>query len=236
MDFTKYFSKIRQAESGGNPNAENPHGASGLYQFVETTWKGLGYDWKDRFNPELQQEAAQRYTEETYKSLNKFVQGEVTDADLYGAHFLGAAGYRRLYKADPNTPITDIMSEKEIAQNQSVVRNKDGSYKTAQGIKDWLKSKMGQTADTESYSYTIPKTEYTFPRESMEQIAPRPGGLESAKILEDTPKENHRENLINYVEKEKSEQTLLNNSLNTVQQLQSTPSYLEDENLFQFYG
>ena len=56
--YSKYLSKIRTSESSGNDNATNPHGAAGRYQFVPSTWKRMGYDMKDIYNPKLQEEAA----------------------------------------------------------------------------------------------------------------------------------------------------------------------------------
>lgn len=39
-----YQSCVIQRESGGNPRAVNPSsGAGGLYQFMPSTWRGLGY-------------------------------------------------------------------------------------------------------------------------------------------------------------------------------------------------
>ena len=45
--------QIMMAESSGNPFAENPSSASGLFQVTAETWAGCSpYPWNDRFDPE----------------------------------------------------------------------------------------------------------------------------------------------------------------------------------------
>lgn len=146
--YKKYLSKIRTAESSGDDYATNPHGAAGRYQFLPSTWTRMGYDIKDIYNPRLQEEAAQRFTDFNANYLRKRLGIEPTDTDLYGAHFLGAAGYSQLYKTPNNAPISTVMSSKEIAANPFV------KGKTVGYVKNWLAKKMNQPGveydDTES--------------------------------------------------------------------------------------
>lgn len=134
-----YLEKIKASESGGNRYAKNPHGsASGYFQFVKGTWEGLGYDWSDRFDPNLQYEAAKKFTTNNANYLRRNLGVEPTHADLYGAHFLGAAGYKNLYKTPDDRPISDVMSSREIASNPFV------KGKTVGYVKDWLRKKTGE--------------------------------------------------------------------------------------------
>jgi hypothetical protein len=152
-DLDLYFSKVRGSESGGKANAKNPYSsASGLYQFTRSTWEGLGYDWDDRFNPSLQQEAATKFTKNNINYLRKNLGIEPTHADLYGAHFLGAVGYKNLYKTADSRPISDVMSPLALSQNKGLVYNKDGSLKTVGDIKNWLNKKMKAKVSTKSTS------------------------------------------------------------------------------------
>ena len=89
--YSSYLSKIRASESSGNDLAHNQYGASGRYQFLPSTWKGMGYNLKDIYNTQLQEEAVFRLTTDNSNYLKKRLGINPTDADLYGAHFLGPA-------------------------------------------------------------------------------------------------------------------------------------------------
>jgi hypothetical protein len=135
-DLDGYLEKIKASESGGKRYAKNPYGsASGYFQFIKGTWEGLGYDWKDRFDPNLQYEAAKKFTTSNANYLRKNLGVEPTHADLYGAHFLGAVGYKNLYKTADDRPISDVMSPSEIASNPFV------KGKTVGFVKEWLRKK-----------------------------------------------------------------------------------------------
>ena len=138
--YTNYLSKIRSSESGGNDKARNPHGASGRYQFLPSTWTNMGYNVKDIYNPQLQEEAAYKLTKQNADFLKRKLGIQPTDADLYGSHFLGAYGYTKLYKAQDSAPISTVMSNIEIAHNPFL------KGKTVGYLKNWLSKKMGQPA------------------------------------------------------------------------------------------
>lgn len=90
--------RIKQAESGGNPNAKNPlSSASGLYQFTDATWRSAvdkfgrrsGLKYSDKNNPQAQEQMMAALTQDNAKILqNKGI--EPTDGNLYFAHFMGA--------------------------------------------------------------------------------------------------------------------------------------------------
>lgn len=95
---TNLQSKIKQAESAGDPNAKNPNSsASGLFQFTDSTWnsavdkwgRSRGIKYSDKNNPEAQQFLAEKLTQDNARILqNKGI--EPTDGNLYFAHFMGA--------------------------------------------------------------------------------------------------------------------------------------------------
>lgn len=144
-----YLEKIKASESGGNRYAKNPYGsASGYFQFIRSTWEGLGYDWEDRFDPKLQYEAAKRFTQSNADYLRKNLGVEPTHADLYGAHFLGAVGYKNLYKTADDRPISDVMSQQEINSNPFV------KGKTVGYVKEWLRKKTKTKASDSPQKYT----------------------------------------------------------------------------------
>ena len=119
-DYTEYLKKIKAAESGGNKYAKNPfpkQTASGIFQFTKGTWQDLGFDWKDRYDENKQYEAVNKFTNLNANYFKKNFKKEPTHADLYGMHWLGAAGYKKLYNADENASISEVMSDNEIAVN-----------------------------------------------------------------------------------------------------------------------
>ena len=145
-NYEEYFRRIRAAESGGNKYAKNPfkgQTASGIYQFTKGTFEGLGYDWKDRFDNNIQTQAAVKFTKQNEDYLKKRLGIKPNYADLYGAHFLGAAGYAKLYRTSNNLPISSVMSQNEIDVNPSYTKNKDGSLKTVGEVKAILAKKTG---------------------------------------------------------------------------------------------
>ena len=90
--------RIKQAESSGNPNAQNPlSSASGLYQFTNDTWRSVvdkfgrrsGIRYSDKNNPQAQEQMVAALLQDNARILqNKGI--EPSDANLYFAHFMGA--------------------------------------------------------------------------------------------------------------------------------------------------
>ena len=155
-------SKIIGVESGGNAGAQNPNSsATGLGQFVESTWLSLfkkyfpteASDMTDaailelRKNSEVSTKMVEYYLAENAKSLQA-AGVAVNDANLYLAHFLGAGGAASVLKAAPGTPLTSILSADQIAANPSIL----GGGKTSSDVIQWAQGKMGAgrtTADME---------------------------------------------------------------------------------------
>lgn len=163
--YEEYLNRIKAAESGGNKYAKNPfkgQTASGLFQFTKGTWEGMGYDWKDRFDEQKQIEAATKFTKYNDDYLKRKLGIQPNYADLYGAHFLGAAGYAKLYKASNEQPISSVMSPQEINVNPSYTKNKDGTLKTVGEVKAILAKKTGTA---------VPQTNYSKQQEVQEQEA-----------------------------------------------------------------
>jgi len=166
--YGEYLAKVRGSESGGNPNAKNPRSsASGLYQFTRGTWEGLGYDWGDRFNTGLQNQAMSKLTSSNANYLKSKLGINPSDADLYGAHFLGPQGYASIYKTSSNTPLSSILSQGVISANPFL------SGKTTGYLKNWLSNKMGQGVSQASYDEYGVDTSLNLPMNTGEyQTAP----------------------------------------------------------------
>jgi hypothetical protein len=204
QDYRKYLSKIRTAESSGDDYATNPHGAAGRYQFLPSTWTNMGYNIKDIYNPKLQEEAVNKFTNWNANYLKKRLGIEPTDADLYGAHFLGAAGYSQLYQTPNNAPISTVMSPREISSNPFV------KGKTVGYVKNWLAKKMNQPGveydDTES-------SEPVYNPITPEQQAALDAYVAQATAMtqEKIAKENYKSELAKQeLEQKEKEQNFLN--------------------------
>jgi hypothetical protein len=169
-----YLAKIKGAESRGVATAKNPKSsASGLYQFTKGTWEGLGYNWADRFNTSLQEEAATKFTDYNARYLKKRLGISPTDADLYGAHFMGPATYAKLYKTSDTTPVSFVMSQDAINANKSVVYDKKGRLKTVGEIRQWLTKKMSAPVSENMYTksnFFDPNQDFNYDRDPVSGV------------------------------------------------------------------
>lgn len=151
---TDYEARVRQVESGGDPNAAAAtSSALGPHQFVNSTWlqyvRDLDPEWAAglskaeilaaRTDPEKSLEVFQAFTADNAEYLGN--RGlPANDANLYLAHFLGAGDAVRVLKADPSTPLSEIVGADKIAANKSIMAGK-----TAGDLAAWSASKMAGT-------------------------------------------------------------------------------------------
>lgn len=134
----EYIRLLSKIESSDNPNAKAPtSSASGRFQFIKSTWEGLGYNWADRFNDKLQYEAAEKFTNQNAKGL-KAAGCAINFATLYGSHFLGLAGFLKIMRAaGPQTPIEAVTTAAQRKANPSILKGTVGDFG------DWLRRKTG---------------------------------------------------------------------------------------------
>lgn len=144
MSGKDYFSAIKSAESGGNPNAKNPRSsATGLYQFTDGTWDAvakahpqLGLTPDGRRDPDQQERAIRAFTADNAKILAG--SGiEPTGGNLYAAHFLGAGGARSVLSQPDNASVAAIVGPGVVKANPFLARMTVGDFKR------WAASKGG---------------------------------------------------------------------------------------------
>lgn len=124
FDYERYKLLTRGAESSGNDSAKSgTSSASGRYQFVRSTWENYGYDWKDRFNPKLQEEAMRRLTEDNVNYFRRKFKKEPTFRDVYGMHMLGMGDFGKLYSLNDNDYAGKAINQKSLSANK-VLQNK----------------------------------------------------------------------------------------------------------------
>lgn len=141
-------------ESGMNPNAKaGTSSASGLFQFTGKTWRAMlsRYGSKYGIDPSTPPTDARanslmaaEYAKENAKSIRRS-RPNPSAADLYAAHFLGAAGANKLFSADPNAIAADLMPD-SAAGNKPIFYNKDGSPRTVAQLKEHLNNKVTTVA------------------------------------------------------------------------------------------
>lgn len=184
-----FADKVTGAESGGDPNARNPNSsATGAGQFLDSTW----LDMMKRHEPDL---AASRTPEQLLalrgdKTLATAMVDKlgdenaavlqakglpVTDGTKYLAHFAGAGGATAILKADPATPIEQILPPAVIQANPFL------QGKSAGDVAQWADTRMGGQGaqDGNTYApYVKPDTASSkqSPTESFQ------GYLELAKL------------------------------------------------------
>lgn len=149
-----FMAKTRGAESGGNDNARaGTSSATGRYQFTDGTWlatyaKVFGKTGESqaqilakRSNGAIQDQLMARLTNDNAITL-RGANLPVNDANLYLAHFLGAAGAVKLLKAGPQAATRSVIDPQALSANKAVFQGKE----TVGEVIAWAASKMGQAA------------------------------------------------------------------------------------------
>uniref|UniRef100_A0AAN0MAG6 M23 family metallopeptidase n=1 Tax=Yoonia rhodophyticola TaxID=3137370 RepID=A0AAN0MAG6_9RHOB len=142
--------QIIRVESAGNANAKNPLStATGLGQFIESTWLRMMRDYRPdlartmkraellapRTDPTLSREMVQNLARENENYLR--ARGHRVDAGrLYLAHFLGPAGANTVLSAQDNQTILSVMGAAVVRANPFL-----RDY-TVADLKAWARRKM----------------------------------------------------------------------------------------------
>ncbi len=145
------MSKIKGAESAGNPNAQNPNStASGLYQFTDATWKSAvdkwgrsrGIKYSDKANPQAQQFLADALTKDNTRILqNKGI--EPTDGNVYFAHFMGAPAAAKAITMLGKGAIAARSFPDAAKVNKKVFFDNSGRPRTIDEVYQIITSKVG---------------------------------------------------------------------------------------------
>lgn len=145
-----YFALLSKIESNNQPYVKaKSSSASGLYQFIRSTWRGEGGTWGPDMTKafgglqptQLEQlERAKTFTAKNRDYLKR--QGiPINAASLYAAHFFGAGMAAKVIKADTNARADLIAGTAATDANPSILRGKTvGQFLT------WLHGKTGAWA------------------------------------------------------------------------------------------
>ena len=134
--------RIAQVESSMDPSAKaKTSSAQGLFQVVDSTWKQFGGKPGLKADPDENIRVGLNILESNTKSLKNALGREPSATELYAAHFLGAQGAKTLLTAAPDTPVSQLLSQRAIKANPSML--KDKNVEQLLGI---LNTKMGMPA------------------------------------------------------------------------------------------
>lgn len=145
-----YWPMLSKIESGDRPYVQAPtSSASGLYQFIRSTWLGEGGAWGPTLRPafgglkpsaEEQLARAKTFTAKNAAYLrSKGVP--LNKASLYAAHFFGPVTAAQVIMADVNDRADLIAGDGPTKANPSILKGKTvGQFLT------WLHGKTGEWA------------------------------------------------------------------------------------------
>lgn len=149
---------VASIESRFNPNAQPRQrdgtllsSAKGYFQFLDGTWKeklkqyGPKYGISPNASPfdgRANALIGMEFLKENADGLKKHLGRDITDVDLYAAHFLGLGGAKRLLGANPGADARGHVGQKVPGSNPSVFFNKGGSAKTVSEVYAELTKRM----------------------------------------------------------------------------------------------
>lgn len=145
-----YWPMLSRIESADRPNVQAPtSSASGLYQFIRSTWIGEGGAWGPTLrpafgglkpSPEEQLARAKTFTAKNAAVL-KAKGIPINRASLYAAHFFGAGMAAKVIGADVKARADLIAGPEATKANPAILKNKTvGQFLT------WLHKKTGEWA------------------------------------------------------------------------------------------
>lgn len=183
-DFTN---RLAHAESGGNPNAANPaSSARGLYQITAPTQAGIA-----RNHPEANLPATGTLTPEQQKIATVLLdhdnrnalaaQGiQPTDANAYGAWFLGAPTAAKVLAASDSAPISTLTGQAAIKANPFLQNMTVGDFR------NWTAGKIGTPSPTATQPPgTLQPPTQTSPQQSpLLAQAPQQTGPSQAQLVQ----------------------------------------------------
>jgi hypothetical protein len=145
-----YWPMLSHIESGDRPYVKaSSSSASGLFQFVKSSWLAEGGQWGDdptqafgglRPSPEEQLGRAKSFTQ---KNANYLAQHKIpiNRASLYAAHFLGAETAAKVIAANINERADLLAGDAASRANPAVLQ-----HKTVAQFLSWLHGKTGEWA------------------------------------------------------------------------------------------
>jgi hypothetical protein len=137
---------VASAESSGQSQAKNPNSsAKGVYQFIDSTWAGLGGTPGGQFNPEENVELGAKYLRQNAETLKRELGRDPSYSEVYAAHYFGPGVAKMLANASPKDSINDGLRtfNSPSAVNQILKANPNLQGKTVGQVLASLEGKAG---------------------------------------------------------------------------------------------
>jgi hypothetical protein len=133
------LNKIAGIESGYKSSAANPNSsAKGLFQFTDSTWKGMGGKEGEQFDPEKNAELGAKFVRQNAEGLKGALGRNPTYGEVYASHFFGLKGAKDILNMDPKTPMNQAVSAQVLKANPQL------RDKTVGQVMAGLNNKMGE--------------------------------------------------------------------------------------------
>jgi len=145
-----YWPMLSKIESNDRPYVKaSTSSASGLYQFLRSTWIGEGGAWGSDMSkafgglrPPVEEQLARAKTLTGKNAAFLRARGiPINRASLYAAHFFGASMAARVIMGDVNARVDLIAGVAATSANPSILRGK-----TVGQFLSWLHKKTGEWA------------------------------------------------------------------------------------------
>lgn len=186
------------AESGGNPNAQNPNSsAGGLGQFIDSTWLAMlrqerpdlveGKSPQElialKSDPQLSRQMTEAYAAQNGKILTG-AGFEANPGNTYLAHFAGPQGAVKVLSADPSAPVESVLGQQAVAANSFL------KGMTAGDLQAWASRKMGGApqppAPQPAQASPVPP-QRAIPSQAAPIFSPRPQPEQQAQPQQASP-------------------------------------------------
>lgn len=135
------------SESSYKADISNRTGSSakGLFQFIDSTWRGLGGRPGEQFIPEKNAELGAKYVRQNIDTLREKLGRDPSYGEVYAAHHFGPGVHRMLTSANPNARIESGLSTfNDNDQVRRIMRqNPNLRGKTVREVLDSLNQKAG---------------------------------------------------------------------------------------------
>lgn len=168
--------------------------AQGLFQFIPKTWEAMLKKYGPKYgislrtrptDPRANALMAAEYLKQNENQIKDVVKGDVTDTDLYMAHFLGAGGARSMLSADPTENASRLLPAAARA-NPNIFRNSNGRARTVAEVYQVLNKKVSHSRDLYADKARNLARTYRVKTSQVAQNDDNAGPVENVTITRDT--------------------------------------------------